>query len=229
MITRTTELDLANRPYVLFDFDGTLADTKPGIVRTATTVLLDWGIPEDVVSAHVEELIGPPFPDAFTQVFGLSALDAVEVTERYRAIYYTLDRSAWPFFPGVQTALLRLSQAGRVLAIASSKKGDLVHRCVADNDATGLFAAIVGQHGNVRTKSQAIDRALHNLKVDADHTVMVGDRFHDVEGAASFGIPCIGVLWGNTGTRKELADAGATAVVDTVDELISVLLGTEAQ
>ena len=75
MITRHG-IDVANRRCVVFDYDGTIADTKPAIVDTATKVLLDWGIPQNEVAQKVGDLIGPPFPQAFSMVFGVSADDA---------------------------------------------------------------------------------------------------------------------------------------------------------
>ena len=95
-------------------------------------------------------------------------------------------------------------------------------------ESVWAMAATNLQHGDVRTKAQAIGRTLLELETYPEQVVMVGDRFHDVEGAASFGIPCIGVLWGNTGTREELMAAGAVAVVDTVDELASILSRADA-
>ncbi len=225
MITRHGA-DVADRRCVIFDFDGTVADTKPAIVRTATTVLLGWGIPADEVAAKVGELIGPPFPQAFSMVFGVSADDAAEITRRYREIYFQIGEEAWPFFPSIADVLQHLRKAGKKTCVASSKLHTLILRGVADNGAAELFDALVGnQEGVVDTKEEAIRAAIAAAGCSPDEAVMVGDRFHDVEGAAAVGIPCVGVLFGGTGTREELAGAGAVAVVDTTEELEAVLLG----
>ena len=68
-------------------------------------------------------------------------------------------------------------------------------------------------------------RAMAQLGVTADDAVMVGDRDLDVFAARAVGIPCVGVTYGKTGTREELANAGAVAIADSVDELREVLLG----
>ncbi len=226
MITRHG-IDVSDRRCIVFDFDGTIADTKSAIVRTASTVLLEWGIPRQVVEQRVGELIGPPFPEAFSMVFGVSPDDAALITRRYRDIYFHIGPEAWPFFPGIRTLLERLRREGRMTCVASSKLQVLIERGVADNDASGLFDVLVGsQQGVVDTKEQAIRAALEAAGCPAHDTVMVGDRFHDVDGAKAVGIPCVGVLFGGTGTREELASAGAVAVADTVGELEEVLLGT---
>ena len=216
---------ISRRNLVIFDFDGTLADTKPTIVRTATGVLLEWGIPEDVVATHVDELIGPPFPEAFSWVFGVSEADALEITRRYRERYFASGPEAWPLFPGVRELLGLLREQGRRVAIASSKAQQAIDRGVSDNDAWPLFDAVVGKRpGEVDTKADAIMRVLADMGCSPDDAVMVGDRFHDVEGALSCGVPCVGVTWGDTGTREELEGAGAVAVADTPDDLARVLL-----
>ena len=214
---------------VIFDFDGTVADTKPTIVRTAAGVLEEWGIPADVVAAKVDQLIGPPFPEAFSWVCGVSEDDAREITRRYRERYLTSGPEAWPFFAGMHELLKELRSSGRLVAIASSKLQSAVDKAVADNRAEGLFDVVVGKCPGVDTKDDAIREAIARLGCTAENAVMVGDRHHDVEGAHVCGIPCIGVLFGNTASREELEEAGAVAVVDTVAELREVLLGTDVR
>lgn len=225
MITRMSDVDATRRRCVLFDFDGTLADTKPTIIRTALTVLREWGIPEEELT-RVDELVGPPFPAAFSMVFGVSDEDADEITRRYRQIYLNLGKEAWPLFDGTRELLERLRSAGRLVGLASSKRHETIMMSVGDNGVSELFDAISGMRPpEVLTKADAIAAVMGQLEVGADETVMVGDRYHDVEGADACGIPCVGVLFGDTATRGELVGAGAISVVDTVIELGEVLLG----
>lgn len=216
--------DLSQRNVVVFDFDGTIADTKAGIISTATTVLRAWGVPEEDLS-RVGELIGPPFPQAFEQVFGLSAADALEVTHRYRDIYNHLGIDGWPAFAGMGELLRDLRAAGRRLVVASSKRTYLVRRGLEDNGIRELFDAVCAkEHDSVATKEDSIREALASLGASLADAVMVGDRHHDVDAANACGIPCIGVLYGDTADRAELEEAGAVAIARTVDEL-RVLLG----
>lgn len=221
----TLNRPLSERRVVVFDFDGTIADTKAGIISTATTVLTAWGVPQEAL-LRVGDIIGPPFPQAFEQVFGLSHEDAVEVTQRYRDIYTYLGIEAWPAFPGVVDLLQDLHAAGRALAVASSKRANLVCRGLEDNGIYQLFDIVCAKgHDDETTKTDAIVRALNELGARPDDAVMVGDRFHDVEASAACGVPCIGVLYGQTAERAELEEAGAIAVAETVDELRKLLLG----
>lgn len=216
---------LDQRRLVVFDFDGTLADTKAGIISTATTVLTQWGLAPDELT-NIADIIGPPFPQAYEQVFGLSHDDAVEVTRRYRDIYYGLGVEGWPAFAGVPELLADLHGAGRRLAIASSKKTDLVRRGLADNGILGLFDLVCAKGSDEETtKADAIAGALEAFGVTVDDAVMVGDRYHDVEAALACDVPCVGVLYGDTGSEEELVGAGAVAIAHTVAELHEILLG----
>ena len=218
--------DLTACRFALFDFDGTRADTTPGIVEAATETLLEWGMtPEEM--GDVARLVGPALPGAFRLVYGVSEADDAELTARYRFRYEQLGPESYPLFPGMGALLDGLRAAGWKLAVATSKRQ---WRCEAMLDALGVrnrFDIICGQTDGVRDKPTLIGRALAELHAPADMAVMVGDRKYDVEGAAANGIACVGVHFGAT-PRSELEDAGATVVVDSVAELEAALLGVRA-
>ena len=220
-----SSIDLTQRRAIVFDFDGTIANTTDAIISTATKVLTDFGVPRERLS-RVGEIIGPPFPQAFEQEFDLSHDDAVEVTARYRAIYAYLGVEAWPAFPRIPELLRDLRDAGRLLAVASSKRADLVCKGLSDNDLLELFHTVRAKQSDEEgTKTEAIMAAIADMGATLEQAVMVGDRFHDVEAAALCGVPCIGVRYGETARPGELEDAGAIAIAHTVDELRTLLLG----
>lgn len=217
--------DVTGRRLVIFDFDGTLANTVPVIVRTARTVLARHGLTDDDMG-DLTRLVGPPFPQAYSLVYGFSEDEAAQITAEYRAIYRTIGPEAWPLFDGVAGLLRRLRAAGRLTAVASSKQMPMVRTALADNKITDLFDLALGKSSDAEgDKIALIARTLRELGVSADDAVMVGDRHHDVEAAAACGVPCVGVTYGGTGTVEELMGAGAWACADTVEELGRVLLG----
>lgn len=218
-------MDLSQRTIVLFDFDGTVADTKQAIIDTATQVLLAHGIPKDELG-DVSRLIGPPFPEAFSQIYGLSAHEAAMVTKHYRLIYAGLGLSAWPLFEGVSDLVRDLRNAGKTVCVATSKRQNVLDQALADEGLSHAFDLTVGKPSDEPfTKAQTIQYILDNLGALPQDAVMVGDRHHDVEGATACGIPCIGVTYGGTGDFAELSSAGACRVVDSVAQLAEVLLG----
>ena len=219
---------LAVRRLVVFDWDGTLCNSMDGIIATARSVLLEWGMAEEDLG-DLRRLVGPPFPQAYSQVYGLSEADAAEVTRRYRVRYEEGAGAGWPAFEGVAGLLAALRADGKLLAIASSKRHDLVMRQVRDNSLEQAFDGVFGKLADTGdSKEAAILRAVAALGCSADDAVMVGDRNLDVFAAREAGLPCVGVLWGGTAPRAELDDAGAAAVVETIPQLKALLLGRSA-
>lgn len=217
--------DVTGRGLVLFDFDGTLANTVPAITSTARTVLLRHGR-TDADLSDLRRLVGPPFPQAYSLVYGFSEEEAAQITQEYREIYHGLGPAGWPLFDGVRELLRDLRAAGRRLAVASSKRTEMVGGALADNGVEDLFDVALGKPSdeNVR-KADTIRRALAELGASPDEAVMVGDRHHDVEAALACGIPCVGVSYGGTGDLAEFSEAGACSVADSIDELRRLLLG----
>ena len=220
------DADAASRRLVIFDFDGTLANTVPTITATARAVLARHGLTDEAMG-DLTRLVGPPFPQAYEWVYGFSPEEATQITAEYRAIYNEIGAAAWPLFPGVREMLGRLRAAGRLTAVASSKQMRLIARAVADNGIAELFDLALGKTSDAEgDKVSLIRRAMAELGASPDETVMVGDRHHDVEAAAACGVPCVGVTYGGATRPGELEEAGVCALADTVEDLGGVLLGT---
>ena len=217
--------DVTGRKLVLFDFDGTLANTVLAITETARTVLLRHGR-TDADLGDLRRLVGPPFPQAYSMVYGFSEDEAAQITREYREIYHGLGPAGWPLFDGMRELLCDLRAAGRRLAVASSKRSQTVGIALKDNAVEKLFDVALGKPSDedIR-KADTIRRVLAELGASPDEAVMVGDRHHDVEAALACGIPCVGVSYGGTGDLAEFSEAGACAVADSVDELRHLLLG----
>ena len=203
--------EVASKALVIFDFDGTLADSMSGIIRTARTVMHEHGWTDEALG-DMRRLVGPPFPAAFTEV--------------YRAIYQNLGRDGWPLFDGMRELLCDLRAAGRKVAIASSKRQFLLDRAIDTNGVRDLFDLPLGKASdNGQTKAMIIGDILELLGFSSEEAVMVGDRRFDAEAAHEAGLPCVGLTMGHTCEPQELVDAGCCALCDTVDDLRRVLLG----
>ena len=217
-------METGRQPCIVWDFDGTLGDTMPMIVETARRVLIGFGLTEDELG-DLRRLVGPPFPQAFSMVYGLSEADAAEVTRRYREIYGTYGPEAWPAFPGIPELLADLAEDGRTLAVASSKRTPLLRRCVGEAGIADQFAIVMGKDSDGKvSKADTIKAAVKAAGFSLDEAVMVGDRHFDVEAAHEAGIPCIGVYYGDTAPAGELEEAGAASIAHTVDELRRLFL-----
>lgn len=217
--------DLTRKKLIVFDFDGTLVDSMPGIVAVARSVMHDHGWSDEELG-DMTRLVGPPFPQAFTAVYGISETEAEQITAEYRSVYANLGRDGWPLFDGMGELLRDLKAAGRLLGTASSKREFLLERGLTTNGVRDLFdypMAKKSDHGD--SKEAALGRVLAAAGVEPADAVMVGDRRFDAEAASTCSVECVGVLFGHTAPRSELEDAGCVAVAETVDELRRVLLG----
>lgn len=213
---------------MLFDLDGTVTDSVEGIVTSFHHALatVDIAPPAGDIATTI---VGPPLVDTFAAL----GLDD-ETTDRALAAYKErYGRIGWrenAVFAGMGELLSDLAASGRPMAIATSKNEVIARRILEHFGLADKFAFIAGasDDGTRRAKSDVVAHALRSLGVDpvehADggtpNVVMIGDRIHDIEGAAKYGIPAVAVGWGYA-TQSEVHDAAWT--VESVDTLREVL------
>jgi phosphoglycolate phosphatase len=212
----------------LFDLDGTLTDSAPGIVTGFRHALASVGAAEP--DGDLTRLVlGPPMADSLRAV----GLDE-ERAERALAVYFDrYDRVGWAenaVFDGIPDLLGALGRTDRRLAVATSKSERFAQRILDHFGLADRFEVIAGASadGSRRAKADVIEHALRSLGVEpvvggTEGVVMVGDRVHDVHGAAHWGIPTVFVRWGY-GDDSEADDAAWTAA--TVADLEAILLPT---
>lgn len=236
MVSLVPDPPVALPPVVLFDLDGTLIDSAPGIIDGLRHAMETIGRPMPD-EERVRELIGPPLPEILRLLGAGSGADdpaaAAEEVERglaaYRRIYGESGWSHSRVFDGFPEALDELLGHGVRLAVATSK-AEVVAEQVLDH--YGLrdrfeFVAGASEDGSRTLKKDVMGRALGRLGVPAvvggtTGVAMIGDRSHDIEGARHWGVPCIAVTWGY-GTEAE--HAAADVVVDRPKDLIAALDG----
>lgn len=212
---------------VLFDLDGTLADSREGIVNSVKYAVEKLGgtVPDQETLLR---FIGPPLQESFMNYCGYSREQAIEGIRVFRERYVPVGQYEIRELPGLKEMLARLKARGYTLAVASSKP-ELM--CVSICERFGLtpyFSAIVGSppEGD-RRKADVIREAMARLGLtaaDVPSILMVGDREHDVRGAADCGIPCLGVEFFGYAAPGELETAGAAAVVHTAAEVEDYVL-----
>lgn len=218
-------MTLANRDVLLFDFDGTLANTTACVMRTVRRVLAARGFTQEEMG-DLSRFVGPPLVAAFRDIYGFSQTEAQQVTAEYRVLFDECTAEDYPAFEGLHGMLDELVARGTRLAVATSRLESRA-KTMMEELAFTQFDVAYGLNPPARmTKADAVRDTLAALGGDAAHALMVGDSHFDVEGAAAFGIPCIGVTYGGTSTEDELMAAGAVAVAHTVEELRAMLLGS---
>jgi phosphoglycolate phosphatase len=219
---------------VIFDFDGTIADSRGAIAHCANAALEAVGRPA-VPAAAIQTLIGLPLGDIFERlIHGATSItredDLHEVIDAavvaYRERYPDIDRAHSRVYDEMPELLAELRDAGARLAIATGKSTSGAHRALERLGMSGdLFAAILGNDAVARPKPHPdmVVAILETLGERADAAVVVGDTTFDVEMSVSAEVPSCGVTWGSH-TEAALRRAGATWIAATRPELRRLLL-----
>jgi phosphoglycolate phosphatase len=210
---------------VLFDLDGTLIDSSPGIHTSLRHAAHALGLP-DPTPAQLRAMIGPPLPDGFALVLGVPEAEVPRAVATYREHYAAGALLDATVHDGVPELLAALRGSGAVLAVATSKPEAFALPVL---ESTGLLPAFASVHGAtmdgaVRHKDQVVAAALA-AHPHGRGPVLVGDRSHDVLGAAVHGLPCIGAGWGPA-EDGELERAGAVAIAATPADVTRLLAKT---
>ena len=208
----------------LFDMDGTVMKTDPGVLGGFHFALDTMGLS---VPEGVDErlFLGPSLEFSFSKYIGLQGEDVQRAIDLYRQYYRGGGIFQCEVYPGVRELLARLKAAGVRCLVASSKPEPFVRQILEKFQLTDsfLFAGGSDFEGRRPTKESVIAHTLSSAGLTADGCVMVGDRLYDVEGAGLFNMDCIGVTWGY-GTRQELQNAGAAYIADTAEEVGNIIL-----
>jgi len=210
------------RPWtaVLVDLDGTITDSAPGITGSLAHTFQRMGLP---VPSPTELLawVGPPILDSFRDLAHLDDAGQQRALGIYREHYLAHGVYDASLYAGVPEVLRAVHAAALPMSLATSKPESAATIVLEHFGLAGEFDVITGASDDeVRSaKSDVVAEALVRLAargVDLSNPVMVGDRHHDVEGAAANGVPTVFVTWGY-GAPAEAA--GTVAIASTADEL----------
>ena len=198
---------------VLFDLDGTISQSGPAIITTLRETLEHLGLPTPGPD-DVRALVGPPLSVSLRDVLGLDPDQIAQVIPAYRARQLLLLPTI-PAYDGVPELIRSLAADGLPLAVATSKLESTAEEVIEAYGLRDCFVAVcgapVGEVGG--SKDLVVGDALSRLTAigcDVRHVVMVGDRHHDVSGAAVHQVPTIAVSWGY-GSVEEWSEAAAVA------------------
>jgi HAD superfamily hydrolase (TIGR01549 family) len=208
---------------VIFDLDGTLTDSADGVVASFRHALATIGakVPDGDLA---ERVVGPPMHHTLASM-GLGER-ADEAISAYRADYTSRGWSMNSVYAGVPQLLADLRAARIRLAVATSKAEPVARRILDHFGLTDHFDVIAGASidGTRASKADVVAYALSQLGTLPERVLMVGDRAHDVEGAAAHGIATVVVGWGYGRSDFDgQLTATPAAHVATVEQLRAVL------
>lgn len=205
---------------IIFDVDGTLSFTEPGVVHCIKDALGTMGI-EIPPDALLRKCIGPPLTDSFVHRLSVPKERLDEAMKLFRAEYEKTGLYECEPYEGLDETLKGLKDEGYNLYVASSKAEQ---SCVAILTHFGFdkyFTDICGANleHKIERKIEVLEELFRrNPDLLKKESYLVGDTFYDAEGATAFGIDCLGVLYG-FGDKKSLIEYGCRAVVEKPEDI----------
>lgn len=214
-----------NIQLIIFDFDGTLGDTRRNIVTTMQMTIAEIGLPCRS-DAECASTIGLPLYGCFEKLFpNTDKRIFQQCVETYRRIFQENMQTIKPqTFPKVVETLSALKEKGLTLAIASSRSHASLVELTHDLGISNVISYMIGGDDVKKAKPnpEPVLNVLETLGYKACQTLVVGDMAVDILMGANAGTKTCGVTYGN-GTKMELEDVGADYVIDSIDELIGIV------
>ncbi len=207
---------------IIFDFDGTLADTTATILRTYRMTIEELGLARRN-DAECKATIGIPLREGFRQLYpDFSEAELDRCVNTYRCIFNANKADLVPqLYPGVKETLEELRKLDIQMSVASSRSRESLVEFCDDNGITKYFSLILGADDVTHAKPnpEPVLLTLDRLGKDAARTFVVGDMPVDIAMGRGAGCRTVGVTYGNS-SREALEKAGATFIIDSMPELI---------
>jgi len=213
---------MRNYKVILFDLDGTITDTKEGIINSFKSALSKFNI-EEKNTEKLLKFIGPPLKNSFKS-YNLDEKNVKLAIDYYRE-YYS-DRGIYEnkIYDEILNLLEYLKSKGKIMILATSKLIDFAEQILENLKIHKYFYDIVGSNfeGTMVEKSDIISHIINKYSLNKDEIIMIGDREFDIIGANNNNIDSVAVLYG-FGDIDELKKHNPTYMVGNVNELKSIL------
>ena len=208
---------------ILFDLDGTLLDTSPGVFNSVRYALKEYGLPsisEDMLS----EFVGPPPKTMYMKLFNVNEETALGLAKKHREYGKTKAINEANEYPYIRDTLEMLRFEGYKLGVATLKSQIIAETILDKFNLSRYFDIIVGMDNNESlTKMDTINIACKMLGVNGN-ILMIGDSVHDYNGALEAGIDFLGVLYGfGFSPYDELRDYEAIGFCENPSQIIETL------
>lgn len=210
---------------IIFDFDGTLLKSDPGIADSMIKTLRHFGI-EETDYEKLKRFIGPPMRVTFPEEYGFDAETTEKAVGIYRGYYNDAGMYMGELYTGAPQLLKALRERGRFLALATAKVEIYLPGILRHFGLEGMLDVVVGAdlEGKRAHKSEIFSYAMDTYRIRSGDAVVVGDSRYDILAAHELGLPCVAVTWGYA-SLEEIEKAGPDATVNTMEELQALLLG----
>jgi len=202
---------------LVFDLDGTISDPFEGISKSINHALGSLGY-ETVSHESIRPMIGPPLHASFEVLVGEENPATVsELVDKYRERYAAVGFAENVIYPNIPTTIAALAEMGYRMGVCTSKRADYATAIVEMFELEAHFDFIDGGGDGVN-KTQQMKRLI-SRGLDANSSIMIGDRHFDILAARTNGIPSVGVTWGFA-EENEFSNTAPDYIVDSPAELL---------
>ena len=209
-------------PCIIFDFDGTLADTNRGITETFQATLLRMGRPQ-VDESRIKAVIGLPLKENFTKGADMTSEEADEAVKIYRELFFDIAPKTVALFPGVKETLQTLSERGIPMAVASSRSNNSLRQLMQSLGIDAFIPAenVFGADDVARAKPapDLVYAVCARLGIKPEQALVVGDTTFDIEMGRNAGCHTCGVSYGNQ-SADQLAGASPDYIIADIRNLL---------
>lgn len=206
---------------VLFDLDGTLLNTSEGIACSVLHTLSVMQLPS-ISSDEVSTFIGPPIQESLKRHFRLSDEDVQKGADIFRAYYKDCALFKAALYPGIIDLLKQLKQKGFLIGVATYKREDYAMDILKHFGILEYCDVVHGaDNDNKLRKSDIVYLCISEMSVDNSEVVLVGDTYHDLEGAEEADIHFIAVTYG-FGFRESVRELSRKNVVGVADNPMEI-------
>ena len=222
--THIMETRMKKYEVIIFDLDGTLSNSGEGITKCAQYALSKFGIEE--TQDNLKHFVGPPLKEEFMNYYHFSDEMAAEAVAIYRERYKPIGIYETSLYPNTVEMLTQLKNAGKYLAIATSKPQPMAEEVLRYLKIYDFFDKIMGADviGPKQSKQSVLEALFEEIEIkDKTTYIMIGDTKFDIIGANLVGVDSMGVSYGY-GDKEEMLGLGALCVADTTLEIAQILL-----
>lgn len=201
---------------IIFDLDGTISKSAPGILNAFEYALEKMG--KTYSRDDLYKYIGPPLRDSFVKELGEDLAD--KGVEIYREYYFTKGLFETEIYDGIKDLMKNLNSKGYKIFLATSKGEESSKKILDYFGILDYFSYVSGSENNKNTKKKVIYYLLKENNLKSSESIMIGDRSYDIEAANSLGIKTIAVTYGY-GNKEEFEKA--SFIANSPYEIINII------
>lgn len=216
---------MKNYKLIIFDFDGTIVDSSPGIYNTANYTVKKLGKKEETNIEKLNQFIGPPLKDCFKLTYDLEDDLVEEACDIYRDRYFEKGQYEVHVFDHIEDVIKSLKDKGYILAIATMKYKEIVLSMLEHLNLAKYFEYIDGTNiEGTKYKAQILNEILEHFNLEKTDAVLIGDTYHDETAAKEAEIDFLAVNYGFGFDEDAKLSSNMIAIATSPNDILSYIL-----